>query len=102
MLGKTVFRYRLKHAPAAFGSRPFVGVAIIGAQMAIDDPRHNGRRVRIGAASEETRVEFCLGIEGSNAFLIRRGKLEAQLYYGFDYSVEADCNATLFELPASR
>jgi hypothetical protein len=99
LFGKPVFRYALKQAPAAFRAAPFLGTAVIGATTVVADHRAGGNRLLLGHARANHRAASCLGSEGDNLCLIRAGKLDAQLYYGFDYSVEANCEPGLFELP---
>lgn len=72
---------------------------MIGATTVVTDHRAGGNHLLLGHAHTDDRVESCLGSEGDNAFLIRDGKLDAQLHYRFDYSVEANCDSGLFALP---
>jgi len=101
LFGSPVFRYRLKRMPAALRGDPFIGVAVIGAPTVSNDPASAGTILHIATASagNTSRVQTCLGSEGSNLFLIADGKLKAQLYYAFGYDVTATCDPKLFDLP---
>jgi hypothetical protein len=104
LYGNPIFRYRLKHLPAALKSNHlFIGAAVIGAQTVNPDAASAGTslHVQVMASDSSSTVKICLGSEGSNLFLIVGGKLKSQLYYGFDYGVTATCDPKLFELPTA-
>ncbi|TPG04256.1 hypothetical protein EAH75_19235 [Rhodanobacter glycinis] len=104
LFGNPVFRYRLKQMPAALKGDPFIGAVVIGAPTATADATSAGTILRIGTApsGNTSRVETCLGSEGSNLFLIADGKLRTQLYYAFGYDVTATCDPKLFDLPTAQ
>ena len=104
LFGNPVFRYRLKQMPAALKGDLFIGAAVIGAPTVRADTASAGTTLHIGAAAtgNASRVQICLGSEGSNVFLITDGKLTSQLYYAFGYDVTATCDPKLFDLPTAR
>lgn len=103
LLGRPLFRYRLKAVPPSLKGDPFVGAAVIGSRSIKAEATSTGLIIHVDgiSAASTTTVQVCLGSEGSNLFLMADGKLKSQLYYSFGYEVTATCDPKLFELPTT-
>jgi hypothetical protein len=88
---KPIFRYRLKQQPKSIGDAPFLGVAIVGETMKIEQTEIQSLSVKL--IDQNLTVRSCTSLEGLHVIGEVGGKIVSDLYYGFDYEVEKPtCN----------
>lgn len=83
---KPLFRYRLKQQPKSIGAAPFLGVAVIGESMKIQQTVTQSLNVKL--IGRTLTVRSCTSQEGFHVIGEEGGKVVSDLYYGFDYQVE--------------
>jgi hypothetical protein len=83
---KPIFRYRLKQQPKFIGSAPFLGIAIVGEAMKIEQTVTQSLDLKL--IDGNLNVRSCTSLEGFHVIGETGGKIVSDLYYGFDYEVE--------------
>lgn len=82
---KPAFGYRLVTPLRSIGAAPFLGIAVIGEALKIEQV--NASFTRIKSKDGVLTVHTCTSQEGQHFIGELGGKIVTDLYYGFDYQI---------------
>jgi hypothetical protein len=85
LAGNPVFGYRMKQVAESIGKAPFVGAAVVGRSLKVEQA--NTQSLRVSVPKQSLTISTCTSQEGLHVVTKSGRKVLSDLYLGFDYEV---------------
>jgi len=92
--GKEIKAYRLSIDPPQQVQEPFIGIAVIGTSLAINN---EGSELLVQSRGTKLSIRTCLSHEGVNLFAFNGSKKVSHLYMYLGYGVQPNCSDSIYE-----